>query len=140
MSLIVLSGGFDPVHVGHIRMIQEAARRYDRVGIILNSDAWLTRKKGSPFMCWDERHEVMSSIVGVSFVTGVDDRDGSVCSALRLLRPDAFGNGGDRTASNTPEMKLCDELSIDLVWGLGGGKVQSSSDLTRKFKGIPLQE
>jgi len=136
---IALSGGFDPVHVGHIRMIREASEQ-GQVLIILNSDAWLRRKKGYVFMTFDERAEVLGNIKGVSFVTNVDDRDGTVCQALKHHRPECFGNGGDRKQDNTPEMTVCEELGIEMIWNLGGGKIQSSSDLvknSKKNKGDP---
>lgn len=131
MSTIALSGGFDPIHVGHIRMIRDAARDFGQVVIILNSDAWLERKKGFVFMPWEQRKEILASIKGVDLVVAVDDSDGSVCSALGVIRPDYFGNGGDRTDRNTPEKELCEDLGVECIWGLGGGKVQSSSELIR---------
>lgn len=127
-TTIMVSGGFDPIHVGHVRMIREAAR-LGNVIIAANSDAWLMRKKGYVFMPWNERAEILSSFKGVQEVVPVDDTDGSVCEALRRLKPDMFGNGGDRTNKNTPEMDVCEELGIEMVWELGGGKIQSSSDL-----------
>jgi len=130
---IALSGGFDPVHVGHVKMI-EAAARQGQVLIILNSDAWLRRKKGYVFMPWDERVQIMGNIKGVVAVTAVDDRDGTVCEALRRHKPDAFGNGGDRKTDNTPEMQVCEDLGIELIWNLGGEKIQSSSELVAKSK------
>src|SRR5690242_6837351 len=93
---IALSGGFDPLHSGHIRMIKAAAEHGDVV-IILNSDEWLLRKKGYVFMTWKERAEILSSIKGVESVVPVDDADGTVCKSLEELQPDYFGNGGDRT-------------------------------------------
>ncbi len=71
----------------------------------------------------------MGNIKGVVAVTSVDDSDNTVCQALRAHRPDAFGNGGDRKQNNTPEMEVCNELGIELIWNLGGGKIQSSSEL-----------
>ncbi len=130
---IALSGGFDPVHVGHIKMIESAARQ-GQVLIILNSDPWLRRKKGYVFMPWKERVQIMGNIKGVVAVTSVDDRDGTVCDALRKHQPDAFGNGGDRKTDNTPEMEVCEELGIELIWNLGGEKIQSSSDLVANSK------
>jgi cytidyltransferase-like protein len=129
-TTIVVSGGFDPIHVGHVRMIKAAAE-LGNVIVVANSDKWLMRKKGYIFMPWDERSEIIRSIVGVEDVVEVDDSDGTVCEALRNLKPDMFGNGGDRTNKNTPEKKLCEELGIEMVWGLGGSKIQSSSDLVK---------
>ena len=125
---ILLSGGFDPIHVGHVRMILAAAN-LGNVVVVANSDDWLMRKKRYIFMPWEERAEILRAIRGVFKVVTVDDADGTVCEALRRLQPDIFGNGGDRTNKNTPEMDVCKELDIKMVWNLGGGKVQSSSEL-----------
>ena len=132
--LIAVSGGFDPVHIGHIRMIKDAAR-YGDVMVIINSDDWLMRKKGYVFMPYEERVEIMGNIKGVALVTSVDDSDGTVCQALRRHKPDAFANGGDRKTENTPEMDVCEELGIQLMWAVGGNnKPQSSSWLVDKLK------
>ena len=125
---IVVSGGLDPIHVGHVNMIQAAAILGDVI-IVLNSDAWLKRKKGYVFMPYDERKYLLKQIKGVTEVSAVDDSDGTVCEALRRLKPDMFGNGGDRTSENTPEMSTCQELAIEMIWNLGGKKIQSSSGL-----------
>jgi len=130
---VAVSGGMDPVHKGHVRMIQEAAQ-FGEVIVILNSDEWLMRKKGFVFMSWEERAEILESIKGVKKVVRVDDSDGSVCEALRREKPTYFANGGDRTDKNTPEMEVCTELGISMLWGVGGGKIQSSSDLVAKIR------
>jgi D-beta-D-heptose 7-phosphate kinase/D-beta-D-heptose 1-phosphate adenosyltransferase len=126
----MLSGGFDPLHIGHVRMILAAAD-LGNVIIATNSDRWLMKKKGYIFMPWEERAEVIRAVRGVEDVIRVDDTDGTVCAALRRVKPDIFGNGGDRTKDNTPEMEVCKELGIEMVWGLGGTKIQSSSDLVQ---------
>ena len=129
---VMVSGGFDPVHVGHVRMIREAAEWGDVI-VVINSDDWLKRKKGYVFMPWEERAEIMGNIKGVKVVTNVDDSDGTVCNALRHHKPSAFANGGDRKKNNTPEMEVCDELGIQMLWGIGGkDKPQSSSWLVNK--------
>ena len=129
---IVVSGGFDPIHIGHVRMILGASQEGDVI-VIANSDEWLDRKKGYVFMPWKERAEIIRSIRGVADVVTVDDSDNSVCEAIKKLhnsgRCDMFANGGDRTNTNTPEKKLCEELGIKMLWNVGGGKIQSSSDL-----------
>jgi len=129
---IMVSGGFDPVHVGHIRMIREASQ-WGEVIVVINSDDWLLRKKGYVFMPWEERAEILGNVKGVRIVTSVDDSDGTVCEALKQHRPSAFANGGDRKKQNTPEMEVCDELGIQMLWGIGGAdKPQSSSWLVNK--------
>jgi len=130
---IAVSGGFDPVHVGHVRMIQGASLNGD-VLVIVNSDEWLLRKKGYVFMPFEEREEILLSINGVTKVVPVDDSDGTVCCALREHLPEYFANGGDRVQNNTPEMSVCEELGIKMVWNIGGEKIQSSSDLVSRSK------
>ena len=124
----MVSGGFDPLHIGHLRMIKEAAK-YGKVIVVANSDAWLLRKKGYIFMPWTERKEIIEGYAEVDRVEAVDDSDGSVCEAIRRLRPTYFANGGDRTNKNTPEMAVCDELGVTMLWEIGGGKIQSSSEM-----------
>jgi len=134
---IAVSGGFDPVHVGHIRMILEASK-YGDVIIIVNSDAWLKRKKGYVFMPWEERAEILSAVKGVNCVVLAKDDDGSVCESLVHLNDtmslDYFANGGDRKKENTPEIMLCQKLEIEMIWNCGGGKIQSSSELVERKK------
>ena len=129
----MVSGGFDPIHIGHVRMILDAAKHGDVV-VVANSDDWLMRKKGYIFMSWEERAEILRSIRGVTEVEHVDDSDNSVCEAISRCKPDAFANGGDRKGNNTPEVALCNELDIELIWNVGGGKIQSSSDLVAASK------
>jgi cytidyltransferase-like protein len=130
-KLIAVSGGFDPIHKGHIRMIREAAKLGDVI-VILNSDDWLVRKKDYKFMDFIERSYIAGSVKGVVMTSGVDDSDGTVCEALRRIKPDAFANGGDRYNTNTPEMDVCKELGIEMLWNIGGEKEQSSSNLVDK--------
>jgi cytidyltransferase-like protein len=131
---IMVSGGFDPVHVGHIRMILEASQHGDVI-IIANTDQWLHRKKGFVFMEWTRRAEILNAIKGVILVDSVDDSDGTVCEAIRRLKPTYFANGGDRGKSNTPEQNVCEELGIELLWGIGGDyKADASSDLVNRFR------
>jgi len=130
---IMVSGGFDPIHKGHIRMIREAAKKGEVI-VVVNSDEWLMRKRGFVFMPFEERVEIIQSIKGVhdTSVIGTDDSDNTVCEALRRFKPDFFANGGDRTNTNTPEMAVCDELGIEMLWEVGGEKVQSSSALAKQ--------
>jgi len=131
MKRIAVSGGFDPIHIGHVRMIQEASK-YGNVVVIANSDKWLLRKKGYVFMPFDERSEILMSIKGVTEVYQAYDDDNTVCISLRGIKLDAFANGGDRKEDNTPEMDVCKELGIEMLWNVGGGKIQSSSTLVER--------
>ena len=144
---IAMSGGFDPPHIGHYKMF-EAAYFYKKdpsnentIIIILNSDSWLMRKKGYIFMPYEEREFILSCCKYSNFIITANDADDTVVNTLRLLKPDIFANGGDRTKNNTPEMELCNELGIEMIWNLGGEKIQSSSELinntiANKNKGI----
>jgi D-beta-D-heptose 7-phosphate kinase/D-beta-D-heptose 1-phosphate adenosyltransferase len=126
---IVISGGFDPIHPGHIAMIESAAK-YGEVHIVVNSDDWLIRKKGFYFQPFADRKKILEAYT--PHVHEVDDTDGTVCEALRRIKPDYFGNGGDRTNKNTPELDVCEELGIEPVFELGGGKYSSSSAINGK--------
>jgi cytidyltransferase-like protein len=134
-KVITISGGFDPIHVGHVRMIQEAAALGDELVVIINNDNWLKQKKGHAFMPEAQRVEIIEAIAGVNRVVLTKHEPGctdmSVCDALGEIRPDVFANGGDRFADNIPEAVLARELGIETVFNIGrGGKVQSSSWLT----------
>tara|TARA_R110000851_G_scaffold107911_5_gene228527 strand:+ start:2904 stop:3317 length:414 start_codon:yes stop_codon:yes gene_type:complete len=128
---IMVSGGFDPIHVGHVRMIIEASQ-YGGVIVVANSDEWLYRKKGYNFMGFNERREILMALKGVIAVVAVDDEDGTVCEALKKIKPNYFANGGDRTKNNTPEQTICEDLGIEMLWSIGGQKIQSSSVLVEK--------
>lgn len=134
----MVSGGFDPVHAGHIRLIRAAAHHGDVI-VVANSDEWLYRKKGFVFMNFGQRAEILNAIKGVLYVDSVDDSDGTVCEAIERLRPNYFANGGDRKSGNTPEVNVCNKLEIELLWGVGGDKkMASSSELVenvRDFEG-----
>jgi len=132
-TTVAVSGGFDPIHKGHIRMIREAAE-HGYVIIIANSDEWLMRKKGYIFMPFDERAEILNAIKGVAGVYKAIDDDDTVCENLKRLKPDAFANGGDRKGDNVPEVAICKDLGIKMLWNIGGNKVQSSSELVAKQK------
>ena len=138
-KIVLLTGGFDPVHIGHVRMFKEAKRFGDKVFVGLNSDPWLTRKKGKPFMPYAERQEILQSIKYIDRVFSFSDKDNTAVRFIKsmnevyLNNPNVklyFGNGGDRTGTTTPEVEFCKENGIKLIFELGGGKIQSSSKLT----------
>ena len=136
-DIVVISGGFDPVHKGHVRMIQSAAKACELLVVGVNSDEWLRRKKGKEFMSFEERAEIMSAFSGVGYAVGFDDSDNSACELIKTARelyPDAsiaFANGGDRVQDNVPEVQTCLDCNVEMLWNVGGGKIQSSSDLLR---------
>lgn len=131
--IIAVSGGFDPVHKGHVAMILDAAN-YGRVHVYLNSDEWLMRKKGYVFMPWEDRASILMAIKGVELVIPVIDTDATVCETIRKFKPNYYANGGDRLPDNTPEVLVCAELGIEMLWNIGGGKVESSSELVRRVQ------
>lgn len=139
--VVAVSGGFDPIHIGHIRMFQRAKKLGDKLIVILNNDNWLRHKKGYVFMPEKERMEVIKFIKGVDKIVltahpkKITDR--SVCTELRKLKPDIFANGGDRTKGNIPEVPVCEEIGCKMIFNIGfGGKVQSSSWLTKELMGL----
>lgn len=134
-KVVAVSGGFDPIHAGHVRMIREAAGLGDELVVIVNNDNWLRAKKGHVFMTEAERAEIIEGIKGVTRAVLTKHEPGctdmSVCAELREIHPDVFANGGDRFSDNIPEAILCRELNIQTVFNVGqGGKMQSSSWLT----------
>ena len=136
-DLYCTSGGFDPLHVGHLRCIRETAemcqKKFGVFVVIVNGDGFLNRKKGYSFMPHDERMEIVSAIEGVDFVLGWDDGSQFVTEAIRELKPRFFTKGGDRNnASNVPEFDLCEEIGCEVIFNVGGGKVQSSSELAQR--------
>jgi cytidyltransferase-like protein len=130
MKIVLVTGGFDPIHSGHIAYFKAARTLGDMLIVGLNSDAWLTRKKGRPFMPLQERMAIVGNLAVVDQVVTYDDDDGSSCNAIRLVRsqyPDAeivFANGGDRTQENIPEMIFDD---VEFVFGVGGEDKKNSS-------------
>jgi cytidyltransferase-like protein len=138
MKTVAVSGGFDPIHSGHLDLFREAKAIGDRLIVILNNDAWLEKKKGYVFMSEVERAEILRAIryVDEVYVTNhtMDDMDISVSEALRDVKPDIFANGGDRVITNIPELAVCEELGIEMVFRIGGDKRNSSSALVRNAK------
>jgi D-beta-D-heptose 7-phosphate kinase/D-beta-D-heptose 1-phosphate adenosyltransferase len=129
---VAVSGGFDPLHIGHVRLFQAAAE-LGELTVIINSDDWLKRKKGFVVMPWKERAEIIRALRCVSSVSFVIDTDNSVCQALEAIKPDIFANGGDRFEDNVPEKMLCDALGIGMVFNVGGEKIESSSAIIKRI-------
>ena len=137
--IVAVSGGFDPVHVGHVRLFKEAKKLGDKLVVILNNDNWILRKKGYVFMPQGERKEILAAISGVDEVIltehGPNPADMSVFNELGKIRPNIFANGGDRTKKNIPEIPVCESIGCKMIFNVGkGGKIQSSSHLVAKAK------
>ena len=138
MKLVIATGGFDPVHSGHIRYLKAARDLGDILWVGINSDAWLERKKGRAFMPFDEREAVLFNLKPVDCVWAFDDSDGSACALLERAKREypyaeiIFANGGDRTRENIPEMAVS---GIEFVFGVGGtDKANSSSWILEEWK------
>ena len=140
--IVLITGGFDPLHSGHIAYINAARELGDSLIVGINSDEWLRRKKGQAFMPWEERATIIAALHNVDRVINFDDSDNSAKDAIRKVRtihPTAqiiFANGGDRTKENIPEMDLLEEmLHLDFVFAVGGGdKKNSSSWILQEWK------
>ena len=139
-TVVVITGGFDPLHSGHINYIDAASKLGNILLVGVNSDEWLTRKKGKPFMPLRERKTIIRALRGVDYAVEFDDSSDHACAAIayaRSLWPDykiIFANGGDRTADNIPEMELQDD-NLEFVFGVGGSdKANSSSWILENWK------
>lgn len=132
MSIVAVSGGFDPIHIGHIELIRKAAE-YGDVVVLLNSDDFLLQKKGYVFMPRKERAAIMLALKGVVEVRYVIDADNTVCKTLTAVKPDYFINGGDRSCKHEiPEAAVCEQLGIEMIF-TGQPKIQSSSNLCSQY-------
>lgn len=128
-------GGFDPLHIGHLRCILETAEMARKAGartvIVVNGDGFLVRKKGKPFMAEDERAEIIAGIKGVDAVVIWDDGSQNCIGAIEKLRPVVFTKGGDRACpSDIAEWDICQNIGCNVIFNVGGEKIQSSSWLT----------
>ena len=129
MKTVVVSGYFDPVHVGHLEYLKLAKDLGDKLIVIVNNNKQCVLKKGKPFMDESDRLEIVKSLKMVDDVFLSIDKDKSVCKSLEILKPDIFANGGDRNTDEVPESIICKKYNIMMIDGLGN-KIRSSSDLT----------
>jgi len=132
VPVYMTSGGFDPLHIGHLRCILETVDMAEKdggyVAVIVNGDGFLERKKGKPFMPQDERAEIIAGIRGVDASIIWDDGGQTVIGAIEALEPDYFTKGGDRAnPKDIPEWDICQKVGCEVVFNVGGGKIQSSS-------------
>lgn len=145
----IYSGGFDPLHEGHIACIEEATRRYGHVALIANADEFLVRKRqqsphmAAPLLPRRTRLSTLAALAGVAFVVEAIDEDQTVCETLKVLADvpwltlSHFVNGGDRTYGTVPEELICEQLGMEMVWGCGGDmKLQESSVIAERAAAI----
>ena len=131
--MVVTSGGFDPLHVGHLSCIQASADIANNgiLVVVVTGDSFLKNKKGYAFMDVEARMSIVSAIRGVDYVVCYEHPDDmTVCEPIRVLAPKFFTKGGDRNSSaNVPEFDVCQEVGCEVVFSVGGDKIQSSSEL-----------
>ena len=139
-NIILVSGGFDPIHSGHIKLINDA-NKYGDVVVLLNSDEWLQNKKGKEFLPFSERKIIMQNIKGVIDVIEFDDSDKTCVDGIQKAKSlfknnlIKFANGGDRNNNSTPEKDYCEKNNIETLFGIGGNnKSNSSSWILKKWK------
>jgi cytidyltransferase-like protein len=140
VRVVLVTGGFDPLHSGHIAYFDAAKKLGDILIVGVNSDEWLTRKKGKPFMPWGERALIVSKLQMVNGIRHFDDSDGSARDAIRKVLENypndeiIFANGGDRKLDNIPEMDV-ESNRLEFVFGVGGDdKKNSSSWILENYK------
>jgi len=144
-KIVMVSGGFDPIHIGHIRYMQEAKKLGDYLIVVINNDNWLRAKKGKEFMSQNDRKEILEAFNFVDEVIISNHKinmdysnpiQRSVCEEIKMIKPHIFANGGDRHPDGDPipEVTICEELGIKIVYNIGeGGKVRSSSEMLKEY-------
>jgi cytidyltransferase-like protein len=144
-KIVLITGGFDPIHSGHISYFKAAKQLGDILVVGINSDDWLIRKKGAAFMPFIERAAIVKNIVGVDFVIDFNDSDNSAKHAITMVRQSypqdhiIFANGGDRTKENIPEMDIKDN-NLEFAFGVGGeDKKNSSSWILQEWKALKTE-
>jgi len=148
MKVVLCTGGYDPLHSGHIEYFKAARELGDHLVVGINSDEWLTRKKGRPFMSFEERASIIKELGCVDEVIGFDDDDNSACNAIGFVLATKgsswkllFANGGDRTNTSTPEYTAWkDHPDVEFVWGVGGEDKKNSSSWILKEWSQPTVE
>ncbi len=137
-KIVATSGGFDPIHPGHISCIMESRQYGDTVVVIVNGDGFLTRKKGKPFQDLATRMLIVSALREVDYVVPFEiDNDQTVTKALEQLKPHVFTKGGDRVDKDSipaSEWEVCEKYGIKIVGGVGLDKFWSSSDFLKEWE------
>ena len=131
-KIVCVSGYFNPIHVGHIRMFRDAKALGTKLIVIINNDKQALAKKGKIIIPENDRLEIVKAIKWVDDAIIAIDKDKTVCETLRKIKPDIFANGGDRIEGNVPEDKVCEELGIEMIYNVGGEKADSSTDIIKR--------
>ncbi len=133
MTKVMVSGGFDPLHVGHLDLLENAAK-FGKVIAVVMPDEWLLRKKGHCVMKQEDRKDIVLALDWVYQAFIAENDSDTICHALSAYRPDMFLNGGDRIESNPEEHDMCVKLGIVEGFGCGGAKIRSSSEIAEGIK------
>ncbi len=139
MKIVAVSGYFDPLHIGHIELFKLAKALGDKLIVIVNNDKQTEMKKGKYFMPVEERGKIIQELSCVDEVFISIDEDRTVRQSLQAVKPHIFANGGDRRNDEIPEAEVCKILGIEIIDGLGS-KIQSSSELIKRFNEIRVQQ
>jgi cytidyltransferase-like protein len=135
-SSVLTSGGFDPLHPGHLSNISDSSNHGELLIVVVNGDKFLEKKKGKAFMPLKVRCQIVSRISGVDIVVPFEPTnpdDTTVCEALEIIHPDVFAKGGDRNKDNIPEAETCNDLGITIIDGVGDKKLWSSSNFLKEW-------
>ena len=133
---VCVSGYFNPLHVGHVRLFKAAKALGTKLVVVLNNDAQAIEKKGGIIINQDDRKELIEALKCVDECVIAVDKDRTVCKTLKWIEPDIFANGGDRVEGTIPESIVCKVLNIEMIYGVGGDKHDSSTDIIKRAKGL----
>ncbi|MEA2065027.1 MAG: adenylyltransferase/cytidyltransferase family protein [Patescibacteria group bacterium] len=138
--VVAVSGYFNPLHTGHLKLFEDAKKLGDYLVVIINNDRQVGLKGRVPFMVEKDRAEIVSAIKWVDKAFISIDKDRSVCESLKAINPDIFANGGDRNEGNVPEVAVCEKLNIKMIDNVGGDKLNSSSILIKKASELSAEK
>ncbi len=140
VRVVAVSGYFNPLHVGHLEMIEKAKKLGDKLVVIVNNDKQVKLKGSIAFMSLKDREKIMSALADVDEVFVSIDKDKTVCKSIEKLKPDIFANGGDRKSlGDVPELEVCQRLGINMVDGLGK-KIRASSKLISQANKLKIKK